>query len=233
MTTVLRDAFSTIRAGFIASSQPVIVLGTTTDVDKLPTGVLGLFKEELGIEAPGEPERLAILQNLTRSEHLAPDVSLRSLAVQTAALVANDLVDLVRRARAAAAERVLSLLSPSSPTSPSTPPPSLPTLSDLVNSGISLTLDDFTKALEAARSSYSESIGAPKIPNVTWDDVGGLANVKSDILDTIQLPLEKPELFADGLKKRSGESALDFLLSNQADGFIATRYFTVWTPWNG
>jgi len=32
----------------------------------------------------------------------------------------------------------------------------------------------------------------------------GLANVKSDILDTIQLPLEHPELFSNGLKKRSG-----------------------------
>jgi peroxin-6 len=210
MTTVLRESFATIRSGFVSSSQPVIVLGTTTDVDKLPTGVIGLFKEELSIEAPGEPERLAILQSLTKSEHLAPDVALRSLAVQTAALVANDLVDLVRRAKAAAAERVLSLLSntilATSTTDSSSTRPPLPTLNDLVNSGISFTSDDFSKALEAARSSYSESIGAPKIPNVTWDDVGGLANVKSDILDTIQLPLEKPELFADGLKKRSGES---------------------------
>lgn len=64
---------------------------------------------------------------------------------------------------------------------------------------------DFETALNEARSSYSESIGAPKIPNVTWDDVGGLAAVKKDILDTIQLPLDYPELFADGLKKRSGE----------------------------
>lgn len=212
MTTVLRESFATIRSGFIDSSQPVIVLGTTTDIDKLPTGVIGLFKEELSIDAPGEPERLAILRNLTKSEHLAPDVALRSLAVQTAALVANDLVDLVRRAKAAAAERVLSLLGPPSADSTgdtvssaaTSTPSSSPTLGDVMNSGFSLTLDDFSKALEAARSSYSESIGAPKIPNVTWDDVGGLANVKSDILDTIQLPLEKPELFADGLKKRSG-----------------------------
>lgn len=65
---------------------------------------------------------------------------------------------------------------------------------------------DIEKALQLARLAYSDSIGAPKIPNVTWDDVGGLASVKSDILDTIQLPLEHPELFADGLKKRSGES---------------------------
>lgn len=75
---------------------------------------------------------------------------------------------------------------------------------DYIRSGLVLTGADFETALSDARSSYSESIGAPKIPNVTWDDVGGLASVKKDILDTIQLPLDYPELFADGLKKRSG-----------------------------
>ena len=69
---------------------------------------------------------------------------------------------------------------------------------------IPLSAADFDAALGKARDSYSESIGAPKIPSVSWDDVGGLAHVKHDILDTIQLPLEHPELFADGLKKRSG-----------------------------
>jgi peroxin-6 len=64
---------------------------------------------------------------------------------------------------------------------------------------------EFETALARVRVAYSENIGAPKIPNVTWDDVGGLAHVKADILDTIQLPLEHPEFFADGLKKRSGQ----------------------------
>jgi hypothetical protein len=75
---------------------------------------------------------------------------------------------------------------------------------DLARTTIALTAVDFEVALLKARASYSESIGAPKIPDVSWDDVGGLAHVKSDILDTIQLPLDHPELFADGLKKRSG-----------------------------
>jgi hypothetical protein len=75
---------------------------------------------------------------------------------------------------------------------------------DVMNAGVAITAADFEAALEKARVAYSESIGAPKIPNVSWDDVGGLASVKSDILDTIQLPLEHPELFSDGLKKRSG-----------------------------
>ncbi|GAA6037672.1 hypothetical protein JCM8097_002278 [Rhodosporidiobolus ruineniae] len=200
MTTVLKECLDTIREGWNATGYPVVVVATTTDVDKVPTGVLGLFKEEIGIEAPAEPARLAILRNLTSTDILAPDVSLRALAVQTAALVANDLVDLVRRARAAAAERVLELTSSSSSSCPTSPS----TLNHLSQAGLSLTSLDFNAALEKARLAYSESIGAPKIPNVTWDDVGGLANVKNDILDTIQLPLERPELFADGLKKRSG-----------------------------
>ncbi|KAK0484183.1 ATPase family associated with various cellular activities-domain-containing protein [Armillaria luteobubalina] len=56
--------------------------------------------------------------------------------------------------------------------------------------------------------SYSEGIGAPKIPNVSWDDVGGLPHVKSDILDTIQLLLDYPVLFSDRFKKRSVAKAV-------------------------
>jgi hypothetical protein len=64
---------------------------------------------------------------------------------------------------------------------------------------------DFEQALKKSRVSYTENFGAPKIPKVSWSDVGGLATAKADILDTIRLPLEHPELFADGLKKRSGK----------------------------
>ena len=78
------------------------------------------------------------------------------------------------------------------------------TSNDIFSAGVSLTNADFEIALDEARASYSENIGAPKIPSVSWDDVGGLADVKADILDTVQLPLEHPELFASNLKKRSG-----------------------------
>jgi peroxin-6 len=91
----------------------------------------------------------------------------------------------------------------------------VPNAHDLALATIPLTARDLESALDAARAAYSESIGAPKIPNVSWDDVGGLAHVKSDILDTIQLPLEHPELFADGMKKRSGQST--HLISNPSN----------------
>lgn len=140
-----------------------------------------------------------MLETALQGSALSPDVSVKSVATQTAALVAADLVDLVQRAKLASTDRLRHALSLDA--EPSTD-------ADVAAAGLALTGADFDTALAKARASYSESIGAPKIPNVTWDDVGGLAAVKDDILDTIQLPLEHPELFSDGLKKRSGESAI-------------------------
>lgn len=45
-----------------------------------------------------------------------------------------------------------------------------------------------------------DQVGAPHVPDVRWDDIGGLEDVKAAILDTIELPLKHPELFAGGLK---------------------------------
>ncbi|XP_043540674.1 peroxisome assembly factor 2-like, partial [Chiloscyllium plagiosum] len=41
----------------------------------------------------------------------------------------------------------------------------------------------------------------PQIPTVKWQDVGGLQEVKREILDTVQLPLEHPELLTLGLRR--------------------------------
>lgn len=67
----------------------------------------------------------------------------------------------------------------------------------------------FESTLLKVRTSSAQSIGVPSIPSVQWEDVGGLAEVKNEILDTIQLPLDHPELFLQGLKKRSGTSIVN------------------------
>ena len=127
---------------------------------------------------------------MLEGELLDPDLSLSTISSQSAALQANDIVALVHRARDISLERTLKSVQRSAV--------------DLYLAGLPLSASDIEQALGDARASYSDSIGAPKIPNVRWEDVGGLANVKKEILETVQLPLERPELFAEGLKKRSG-----------------------------
>lgn len=181
-----------------------VLIATTNNVDDVPDGVRALFTHELEMGAPDESEREAILRSVIdeRGIGLDPSIDLNSIALKTAALVAGDLVDVVERASLAQRDRLEKL---SSKTSSAT---SLVTVRDVQVAGgplaRSLTSADFDVAVEAARKNFSDSIGAPKIPNVTWDDVGGLGNVKDAITETIQLPLERPELFAKGMKKRSG-----------------------------
>lgn len=51
---------------------------------------------------------------------------------------------------------------------------------------------------------YSQSIGAPKVPKVQWSDIGGLEDIKKEIVKTIELPLKHPEYFKSSGLKRSG-----------------------------
>lgn len=194
MVTTLKDIIANAR----------VVIATTTEVDKIPDGVRGLFTHELEMNAPDEWEREGILRGIIDDQPipLAPNVDLSAVAVKTAALVAGDLVDVVDRALVARNTRLESLASACS-----NHEISIAVRDVLVAGGPAgrcLTRADFDLAVEAARKNFADAIGAPKIPNVSWDDVGGLTNVKDAVMETIQLPLERPELFAKGMKKRSG-----------------------------
>ncbi|KAI0013490.1 peroxisomal biogenesis factor 6 [Xylariaceae sp. FL0662B] len=181
-----------------------VLIATTTEVDKVPDGIRSLFTHELEMSAPDEGEREGILRNIVESRgvSLAPEVELSGVAIKTAALVAGDLVDVVERAIVARDSRLEALAARTSNND------STITTRDIQLAGGSyarcLTKVDFDIAVDAARKNFADAIGAPKIPNVTWDDVGGLNNVKEAVMETIQLPLERPELFAKGMKKRSG-----------------------------
>jgi peroxin-6 len=182
-----------------------VIIATTTDVEEIPEGIRSMFTHEFEITAPEEKEREGILRNAVseRSIKLAPDVELGTVALKTAALVAGDLVDVVERASVARAARVEKLAEMASKQAGSKV-----TVRDVLLAGgeavRGVTKADFDTAVDAARKNFADSIGAPKIPNVSWEDVGGLTNVKDALVETIQLPLERPELFAKGMKKRSG-----------------------------
>lgn len=184
-----------------------ILIAATTEVEKISEGIRGLFTHEIEMNAPDEGEREGLLRSIAEDAgvRLSNDVDLSAVAIKTAALVAGDLVDVVDRAIVAQKERMERLAEVASQQSPDE---SAISVRDLQLAGgeesMCVTSADFSIAVDAARKNFADAIGAPKIPNVTWDDVGGLANVKSAVVETIQLPLERPELFAKGMKKRSG-----------------------------
>jgi peroxin-6 len=176
-----------------------VLIATTTKIDDIPAGIRSLFTHEFEVSAPDEVAREIILRNacVSNSVPLSASINLKSIAMQTAALVAGDLLDVVNRASLARSSRLLSLSESQSCE-----------LSDIYLSGGQAATDllagDFSRAIAAARSTFSDAIGAPKIPTVTWQDVGGLSSQKDAIMETISLPLTHPELFANGIRKRSG-----------------------------
>jgi peroxin-6 len=72
------------------------------------------------------------------------------------------------------------------------------------NNVVSISLTEIDFALQATQRRASTSAALASIPNVQWADVGGLGEAKKEILDTIELPLRHPKLFASGLRQRSG-----------------------------
>lgn len=203
----------------------VIVAATVTSVDSLADEIRSGFTFELEMLTPAESERKRIFEFLLSPESTSTgplsaifgsnnsnlgipqrcsvrrDVSFAGLALQSAGLVPPDLIAIVKSAYAHAVDRLQDeALNYSSDGI-------VVEIRDIVlafSGYVQLTPSDFEQATSDARRKYSDSIGAPRIPSVKWEDVGGLADVKSEIMDTIDMPLKFPSLFAGGVKKRSG-----------------------------
>ncbi|XP_058496719.1 peroxisomal ATPase PEX6 isoform X3 [Solea solea] len=175
----------------LLSSAPtsVVVLATICRPRDLSAGVVAAFVHQVALEAPTEEQRHSMLVGLSRDLHLGRDVSLDALSRLTAGFVLGDIAALLAEAGRAACRRLRQSCGGQQQEE------------DLCLSGVTVQNQDFTSALETLQDSQSKAIGAPKIPDVRWEDVGGLQHVKKDILDTIQLPLQRPELLSLGLSR--------------------------------
>ncbi|XP_072516649.1 peroxisomal ATPase PEX6 [Salminus brasiliensis] len=179
----------------IDAHSSVIVVGSVNDQQELSSDVIPAFVHQMAIESHSEEQRKAMLASLSENLLLGKDVSLAKVAKQTAGFVLGDFCALFTRAGKAAHRRVLDIYYPQEANAQLE--------EDLCVCGVTITAADFTAALDSLQEAQSQAIGAPKIPSVRWQDVGGLQQVKKEILDTIQLPLEHPELLPLGLR-RSG-----------------------------
>ncbi|XP_028676134.2 peroxisome assembly factor 2 isoform X1 [Erpetoichthys calabaricus] len=177
------------------NSFPVVVVGTVSKPEELFPDVIMSFVHDVAIESPSEEQRKATLMSLTAGMPLGKDVSLCKIAKQTAGFFLGDLCALLAYSSKTAYKRVFSACFPCGT--------SLEEEQMLCDSGITIIAEDFLKSLEQLNKVHSKAIGAPKIPAVKWHDIGGLHSVKKEILDTVQLPVDHPELVSLGLR-RSG-----------------------------
>ncbi|XP_053315446.1 peroxisome biogenesis factor 6 [Spea bombifrons] len=171
---------------------PLLIVATSSCPGDIPADVRSCFVHEVFLDSPSEDQRGSMLTALTTPLPLSRDVSISQLARRTAGFVLGDLCALLSNASRIACARIGHSCALTEEDE-----------EGLLAAGFPVTSQDFEEALAQLQDSHSQAVGAPKVPCVRWQDVGGLHDVKRHLLDTVQLPLEHPELLSLGLR-RSG-----------------------------
>uniref|UniRef100_A0AAX7SY21 AAA+ ATPase domain-containing protein n=1 Tax=Astatotilapia calliptera TaxID=8154 RepID=A0AAX7SY21_ASTCA len=187
----------------LAVPAQLLVVGATNRPDSLDPALrrAGRFDREICMGIPDEAARLRILRTLCRKLKLPEDFDYQQLARLTPGYVGADLMALCREAAMSAVNRVLL---------ETRGPPvlcllkSTETLSEEKLAGLSILMSDFQLSLASVQPSAKRE-GFATVPDVTWEDVGALQDVREELTMAILAPVRSPEQFrALGLSAPSG-----------------------------
>ena len=179
----------------------LMLVGTVEKADKLSPALRAWFRHEVEVAPPDESARESILAHSLARFGFHHHEQVQHLAKQTVSLYPRDLHSLVAHATLAAKKRVLRRVHAGDNEGEYD---HAARNRSVVAAGVSISSDDLTAALNVLQAHHASAIGAPKVPDVKWEDVGGLGEAKKEILDTIQIPLMYPWLFSSGITPRSG-----------------------------
>ncbi|MBI2499316.1 CDC48 family AAA ATPase [Candidatus Woesearchaeota archaeon] len=164
----------------------VVVIGATNRPNALDPALRrpGRFDREVSIGVPNKKGRLNILKIHTRNMPLDKDVSLTKLADITHGFVGADLSALCKEAAMNVLRRIL-------PDINLKEDKEIP--QELLNR-LLITDRDFKEALKLVRPSALREV-LIETPNVKWDQVGGLEQLKQTLNEAVEWPLKNPEVF--------------------------------------
>jgi transitional endoplasmic reticulum ATPase len=170
----------------LESRGKVVVIGATNRPDALDPALRrpGRFDREIEIGIPDQNGRLEILEIHTRGMPLTEEVNLESVAKITHGFVGADLESVCREAAMRSLRRVLPEINLEQSKIP------IETLNK-----IKITWLDFENALRDVQPSALREVHVQR-PNVQWNDVGGLDEVKEELKEAIEWPLKHGDLFA-------------------------------------
>jgi len=162
----------------------VVVIGATNRVDAIDPALRrpGRFDREIEIGVPDQKDRLEIFQIHTRGMPLSKEVKLDYISQRTHGFVGADISALAKEAAMKALRRYLPKIK----------------LDEIVPREIlesmEVTGNDFEEALKEVEPSAMREVMI-EVPNVKWDDIGGLEDARQELIEAVEWPLKFPEKF--------------------------------------
>jgi transitional endoplasmic reticulum ATPase len=170
----------------LESRGKVIVIGATNIPNTIDPALRrpGRFDRELSVSIPDKKGRLEILLIHTRGMPLAIDVSLEKLAAITHGFVGADLEALAREAAMTALRKILPMIDYELAEIP---------YELLMN--LEISMDNFYDAMKEVEPSAIREVFV-EVPDVKWEDVGGLNEIKEALKEAVEWPLKYATLFS-------------------------------------
>ena len=214
--------------------QNIVVIGATNRREAIDEALRrpGRFDREIVIGVPDEPGRREIMTIHTRGMPLAEDVDLDAIARTTYGFVGADLAALTREAAMDSLRRILPGVN----------------LREGIPSNVLESLQvsraDFANAMKRVQPSALREIMI-QVPNVTWDDIGGVEEARTRLREGVELPLKSPESFRRlGIRPAkgfllfgppgTGKTLLAKAVAREAQAnFVATKSSDLLSKWYG
>lgn len=219
----------------LQSRGKVVVIGATNRPNSLDPALRrpGRFDREIEIGIPDRQGRLEILQVHTRGMPLSEDVDLGKLANVTHGFVGADLEALCKEAAMRALRRILPEINLEEENIPA----------ETINK-ITVTMGDFQEALKDVEPSAMREV-LVEVPNVRWEEIGGLEEAKQELREAMEWPLKYPELFSQANAKPprgillygpagTGKTLLAKAVANESEAnFISVKGPELLSKWVG
>jgi transitional endoplasmic reticulum ATPase len=219
----------------MTSRGQVVLIGATNQPNALDPAIRrpGRFDREIALRVPDVRGRSEILRIHSRDAAIADDVDLARLAQLTPGFVGADLEALCREAAMIALRRVLPSIDYQRGYIP---------YETLVN--LTITMADFQAALREIEPSTTREVYV-EVSETSWDDIGGLTEIKDMLTEAVEWPLRFPEVYANVKVEPprgvllagppgSGKTLIARALANQCEAsFISIKGPELLSKWVG
>ncbi len=174
----------------------VICIGATNRINFIDQALRrpGRFDREIEFGVPNVKGRKEIFQIHTRGMPLEPDVDLNNYSEITHGFVGADIMAVSREAAMFSLRRILPKINLDEP---------IP--SEIIQE-LNIKDKDFLQSINMIEPSALREVMI-EIPNVSWEDIGGLEDIKSELKEAVEWPLLYSKLF-----KKAGIRPLNGIL---------------------